>query len=69
MVLVCNTMIDEEIYDLALFGILLGIWSLLKNVKLRRYKLEICPVWGKLEIKFPVGTKETEDHGITPIMQ
>ena len=25
MVLVCNTMIDEEIYDLALFGILWGI--------------------------------------------
>ena len=25
-----------------------------------RDKLEICPVWGKLEIKFPVKTKETE---------
>ena len=23
-------------------------------------KLEICPVWGKLEINFPVRTKETE---------
>ena len=23
-------------------------------------KLEISPVWGKLEIKFPVRTKETE---------
>ena len=30
-------------------------------------KLEICPVWGKLEIKFPLRTKETDhvsDHGI-----
>ena len=25
-----------------------------------RDKLEICPVWGKLEIKFRVRTKETE---------
>ena len=30
MVLVCNTMIDEEI--LVLFRILLGIWSFLKHV-------------------------------------
>ena len=27
---------------------------------LMREKLEICPVWGKLQIKFPVRTKETE---------
>ena len=34
---------------------------------LMRVKLEICPVWGKLEIKFPVRTKETDAiiHGIT----
>ena len=27
---------------------------------LMREKLEIYPVWGKLQIKFPVRTKETE---------
>ena len=27
---------------------------------LMREKLEICPVWGKLQIKFPLRTKETE---------
>ena len=25
-----------------------------------REKFEICPVWGELQIKFPVRTKETE---------
>ena len=53
-VLVCNTMIDEEIL-LAFFRILSGIWC-----TLLREKLEICPVWGKLQINFPVRTNETE---------
>ena len=56
MVLVCNTMIDEEIW-LALFRILLGSLCLLMHVN--EGKLEICPVW-KLKIKFPVRTNETE---------
>ena len=52
-----NTMIDEEIW-LALFRILLGIWCLLMHVN--KGKIRNLPVWGKLQIKFPVRTKETE---------
>ena len=57
MVLVCNTMIDEEIW-LALFRILLefDVFSCM----LMREELEISPVWGKLQIKFPERAKETE---------
>ena len=33
---------------------------------LMRVKFEICPVWGKLEIKFPVRTKETDVIMVLP---
>ena len=53
MVLVCNTMIDEECFEF--------FWEFdVCSCMLMRGKLEICPVWGKLEIKFPGRTKETE---------
>ena len=32
----------------------------IRNFPCYREKLEISPVWGKLQIKFPVRTKETE---------
>ena len=57
MILVCNTMIDKEIRSHCFES----FWEFdVCLCMLMRGKLEISPVWGKLQIKFPVRTKETE---------